>query len=178
MTLGGSGRAGAHRGFSDRERGAGTVKSQGWSSPEGWSPAPLPIPARPVVLERVGCRRRGGQAGSWSSAASVYELNQKGSQQGDPGDKVTSEPSIRWLGAAPLGSDARRALVSGSYFANHFIMGGEKFDSTHPEGYLFGENSDLNFLGNRPVVVGTGGSRAPARPEPGRLSVTVGCVTG
>ncbi|NXT74615.1 RN157 ligase, partial [Zapornia atra] len=40
----------------------------------------------------------------------------------------------------------------GSYFANHFIMGGEKFDSTHPEGYLFGENSDLNFLGNRPVV--------------------------
>ena len=42
----------------------------------------------------------------------------------------------------------------GSYFANHFIMGGEKFDSTHPEGYLFGENSDLNFLGNRPVVVG------------------------
>uniref|UniRef100_A0A8C9PM58 E3 ubiquitin-protein ligase n=1 Tax=Spermophilus dauricus TaxID=99837 RepID=A0A8C9PM58_SPEDA len=40
----------------------------------------------------------------------------------------------------------------GSYFASHFIMGGEKFDSTHPEGYLFGENSDLNFLGNRPVV--------------------------
>ncbi|KAH0629520.1 hypothetical protein JD844_011629 [Phrynosoma platyrhinos] len=31
-------------------------------------------------------------------------------------------------------------------------MGGEKFDSTHPEGYLFGENSDLNFLGNRPVA--------------------------
>lgn len=46
----------------------------------------------------------------------------------------------------------------GSYFANHFIMGGEKFDSTHPEGYLFGENSDLNFLGNRPVVVGISGS--------------------
>nr|XP_021536406.1 RING finger protein 157 [Neomonachus schauinslandi] len=40
----------------------------------------------------------------------------------------------------------------GSYFASHFIMGGEKFDSTHPEGYLFGENSDLNFLGNRPVT--------------------------
>ncbi|XP_031362229.2 E3 ubiquitin ligase RNF157 isoform X1 [Lonchura striata] len=42
--------------------------------------------------------------------------------------------------------------MAGSYFANHFIMGGEKFDSTHPEGYLFGENSDLNFLGTRPVV--------------------------
>uniref|UniRef100_A0A7N8XDL6 E3 ubiquitin-protein ligase n=1 Tax=Mastacembelus armatus TaxID=205130 RepID=A0A7N8XDL6_9TELE len=38
-----------------------------------------------------------------------------------------------------------------SYFASHFIMGGEKFDSTHPEGYLFGENTDLNFLGTRPV---------------------------
>lgn len=33
-------------------------------------------------------------------------------------------------------------------------MGGEKFDSTHPEGYLFGENTDLNFLGTRPVAVG------------------------
>ncbi|XP_072415124.1 E3 ubiquitin ligase RNF157 isoform X6 [Chiloscyllium punctatum] len=40
---------------------------------------------------------------------------------------------------------------SGNYFASHFIMGGERFDSTHPEGYLFGENSDLNFLGVRPV---------------------------
>ncbi|KAM7146119.1 E3 ubiquitin ligase RNF157 isoform 2-T2 [Macrochelys suwanniensis] len=46
----------------------------------------------------------------------------------------------------------RAKVLKGSYFASHFIMGGEKFDSTHPEGYLFGENSDLNFLGNRPVV--------------------------
>lgn len=36
-------------------------------------------------------------------------------------------------------------------------MGGEKFDTPHPEGYLFGENMDLNFLGNRPVQVRTGG---------------------
>ncbi|MEE6522543.1 hypothetical protein FKM82_021131 [Ascaphus truei] len=40
---------------------------------------------------------------------------------------------------------------SGNYFANHFFMGGEKFETPHPEGYLFGENTDLNFLGNRPV---------------------------
>uniref|UniRef100_A0A8C6X3V1 E3 ubiquitin-protein ligase n=1 Tax=Naja naja TaxID=35670 RepID=A0A8C6X3V1_NAJNA len=40
---------------------------------------------------------------------------------------------------------------SGNYFASHFFMGGEKFDMPHPEGYLFGENMDLNFLGNRPV---------------------------
>ncbi|XP_044903833.1 E3 ubiquitin-protein ligase MGRN1 isoform X2 [Felis catus] len=44
-----------------------------------------------------------------------------------------------------------RSPVSGNYFASHFFMGGEKFDTPHPEGYLFGENMDLNFLGNRPV---------------------------
>ncbi|XP_051889001.1 uncharacterized protein LOC127579956 isoform X2 [Pristis pectinata] len=43
-------------------------------------------------------------------------------------------------------------MGSGNYFASHFIMGGETFDSAHPEGYLFGENSDLNFLGARPVT--------------------------
>ena len=32
-------------------------------------------------------------------------------------------------------------------------MGGERFDTTQPEAYLFGENQDLNFLGNRPVPV-------------------------
>nr|XP_058904057.1 E3 ubiquitin ligase RNF157 isoform X2 [Kogia breviceps] len=52
----------------------------------------------------------------------------------------------------PSNSVYRYPPKSGSYFASHFIMGGEKFDSAHPEGYLFGENSDLNFLGNRPVV--------------------------
>uniref|UniRef100_A0A8D0GRH9 E3 ubiquitin-protein ligase n=1 Tax=Sphenodon punctatus TaxID=8508 RepID=A0A8D0GRH9_SPHPU len=52
----------------------------------------------------------------------------------------------------PSNSIYRYPPKSGSYFASHFIMGGEKFDSTQPEGYLFGENSDLNFLGNRPVA--------------------------
>lgn len=46
--------------------------------------------------------------------------------------------------------------TSGNYFASHFFMGGEKFDMPHPEGYLFGENMDLNFLGNRPVQVSAG----------------------
>ncbi|KAK3582687.1 hypothetical protein CHS0354_013034 [Potamilus streckersoni] len=40
---------------------------------------------------------------------------------------------------------------TGSYFGTHFIMGGERFDMTQPEAYLFGENSDLNYLGNKPV---------------------------
>ncbi|XP_047612634.1 E3 ubiquitin ligase RNF157 isoform X8 [Phacochoerus africanus] len=59
----------------------------------------------------------------------------------------------------PSNSVYRYPPKSGSYFASHFIMGGEKFDSTHPEGYLFGENSDLNFLGNRPVAL------RPAHPD-------------
>jgi len=39
----------------------------------------------------------------------------------------------------------------GPYFSNHFIMGGEKFDTPQPEAFLFGENSDLNFLGTKPA---------------------------
>lgn len=42
---------------------------------------------------------------------------------------------------------------SGSYFGSHFIMGGERFDTSQPEAYLFGENADLNFLGSRPTPV-------------------------
>ncbi|XP_076120883.1 E3 ubiquitin ligase RNF157 [Alosa pseudoharengus] len=52
----------------------------------------------------------------------------------------------------PSNSVYRYPPKTGSYFASHFIMGGEKFESTHPEGYLFGENTDLNFLGTRPVA--------------------------
>ncbi|GIY35926.1 e3 ubiquitin ligase Rnf157 [Caerostris extrusa] len=37
------------------------------------------------------------------------------------------------------------------YFASHFIMGGEKFQTAEPESYLFGENMDLNFLGGKPA---------------------------
>lgn len=40
---------------------------------------------------------------------------------------------------------------TGNYFSSHFIMGGERFETPQPEAYLFGENSDLNFLGSRPT---------------------------
>ncbi|XP_059804114.1 E3 ubiquitin ligase RNF157-like isoform X7 [Hypanus sabinus] len=52
----------------------------------------------------------------------------------------------------PAGSVYRYPPKSGNYFASHFIMGGQTFDSAQPEGFLFGENSDLNFLGARPVT--------------------------
>jgi len=32
-------------------------------------------------------------------------------------------------------------------------MGGERFETNQQDVYLFGENDDLNFLGNRPVPV-------------------------
>lgn len=40
---------------------------------------------------------------------------------------------------------------AGNYFGTHFIMGGERFDMSQPESYLFGENTDLNFLGCKPI---------------------------
>ncbi|XP_026472717.1 E3 ubiquitin-protein ligase MGRN1 [Ctenocephalides felis] len=40
---------------------------------------------------------------------------------------------------------------TGNYFGSHFIMGGERFDTPQPEAYLFGENTDLNFLGCKPT---------------------------
>ena len=32
-------------------------------------------------------------------------------------------------------------------------MGGERFETMKPDAYLFGENEDLNFLGNKPTPV-------------------------
>ena len=60
--------------------------------------------------------------------------------------------------AGPHRLQPRLLFSPGNYFASHFFMGGEKFDTPHPEGYLFGENMDLNFLGNRPVQVGLRGA--------------------
>ena len=47
-------------------------------------------------------------------------------------------------------------LLPGNYFGTHFIMGGERFESPQPGEYLFGDNVDLNFLGNKPVPVSCG----------------------
>lgn len=40
---------------------------------------------------------------------------------------------------------------SGPYFANHFVMAGERFDNINSETFLFGENNDLNYLSSKPV---------------------------
>lgn len=44
-------------------------------------------------------------------------------------------------------------FLLGSYFANHFVMAGERFDNINSENFLFGENNDLNYLSNKPVPV-------------------------
>jgi hypothetical protein len=59
---------------------------------------------------------------------------------------------------------------SGSYSASHFIMGGETFDSMHPKGYLSGDNSDLNFQENRPVVFPY---TAPPPQEPTKTLINI-----
>ncbi|PAV89865.1 hypothetical protein WR25_03019 [Diploscapter pachys] len=51
-------------------------------------------------------------------------------------------------------ADPEQATFStsiGSYFGSHFLMCGGRFDIAKPEAYLFGENSDLDLLGNRAV---------------------------
>ncbi|CAG7726676.1 unnamed protein product [Allacma fusca] len=48
-------------------------------------------------------------------------------------------------------SNFRYPPKSGCYFGSHFIMGGERFETPQPEQYLFGENTDLNLLGSKPV---------------------------
>lgn len=44
-------------------------------------------------------------------------------------------------------------IFTGNYFSTTFIMGGEKFNTPSPENYLFGENTDLNFLTAKPTSV-------------------------
>uniref|UniRef100_A0A914WFP7 RING-type E3 ubiquitin transferase n=1 Tax=Plectus sambesii TaxID=2011161 RepID=A0A914WFP7_9BILA len=41
---------------------------------------------------------------------------------------------------------------SGDFFGTHFLMGGERFELSQPEAFLFGDNSDLDFLGTKPVM--------------------------
>ncbi|XP_022089304.1 probable E3 ubiquitin-protein ligase MGRN1 [Acanthaster planci] len=40
---------------------------------------------------------------------------------------------------------------TGCYFGSYFSMGGQRFDTPQPEAYLFGENTDLNYLSTRPA---------------------------
>ncbi|VDM98224.1 unnamed protein product [Thelazia callipaeda] len=39
----------------------------------------------------------------------------------------------------------------GAFFGSYFLLGGERYDLAKPEAFLFGDNADLDILGNRSV---------------------------
>ncbi|EJW87059.1 hypothetical protein WUBG_02028 [Wuchereria bancrofti] len=39
----------------------------------------------------------------------------------------------------------------GAFFGSYFLLGGERYDLAKPEAFLFGENADLDILGNKSV---------------------------
>ncbi|OUC45590.1 hypothetical protein D917_01829 [Trichinella nativa] len=43
---------------------------------------------------------------------------------------------------------SRQHFRTSSFFGTHFMLGEERFETPQPESFLFGENLDLNFLGN------------------------------
>lgn len=47
----------------------------------------------------------------------------------------------------------QRTMNIGSFFGTHFLMGGERYDTPKPDTFLFGDNSDLELLGSKPVQV-------------------------
>lgn len=52
---------------------------------------------------------------------------------------------------------------SGKYFSSHYFMGGERFKTMNEECFLFGDNSDLNYLTNKPTTFPYG---PPADEQP------------
>ncbi|KAK0397379.1 hypothetical protein QR680_002105 [Steinernema hermaphroditum] len=48
-------------------------------------------------------------------------------------------------------SDRSGQTVPNVLFGLHFLMGGERYDLSKPGAFLFGENWDLELLGNKPV---------------------------
>lgn len=110
----------------------------------------------------AGHRAQPAAEGSGVRAESLSGVGRPGRWRGEA---TCVEPAPFRRASGPLDVPGGRAgprrlqprLLSspGNYFASHFFMGGE-IRHPHPEGYLFGENMDLNFLGN---PSGPGGSQ-------------------
>uniref|UniRef100_A0AC34Q5X1 RING-type E3 ubiquitin transferase n=1 Tax=Panagrolaimus sp. JU765 TaxID=591449 RepID=A0AC34Q5X1_9BILA len=49
------------------------------------------------------------------------------------------------------GVSVTQRASNGTYFGTHFLMGGERFDVAKPDTFLFGDNSDLELIGMKPV---------------------------
>lgn len=69
--------------------------------------------------------------------------NPRNGAQNLPEDALTSDEMVV----------ASKSTPYASFFGTHFLMGGERYDVANPNAYLFGDNSDLELLGNKPVKV-------------------------
>jgi hypothetical protein len=60
----------------------------------------------------------------------------------------------RTVGCSPIYAAHPQFVFPGEpYFGTRFLMGSEKFELSQPECFLFGENTDLNYLDSKPVQV-------------------------
>ncbi|XP_062886968.1 E3 ubiquitin ligase Rnf157 isoform X4 [Mobula hypostoma] len=124
-------------------------QQRGYSQPPGSDLAGTPLQPAGRSRKFGGARQPRARERALSGGAAVGGRRKARSGMGalnSRRDAAVEELDI------PAGSVYRYPPKSGNYFASHFIMGGQTFDSAQPEGFLFGENSDLNFLGARPVT--------------------------
>lgn len=67
-------------------------------------------------------------------------------------DEPVSVPEYSGDDMSSSFAGAKNILSSGQmFFGSHFLMGGELYDTSKPEVFLFGDQQDLELLGNRPV---------------------------
>ena len=85
----------------------------------------------PAILRRQHHARRGGGR---AAHGGVSEYS---------GDELSST----------IGKGCGSTSVGTPFFGNFFLMGGELYDTAKPEVFLFGDQQDLDLLGNKPVKV-------------------------
>lgn len=82
----------------------------------------------------------------------VSYLNPFGSRPTEQSQEVNrSNRSQSSRSAADANENGSGSPLSERFFGTHFLMGGKRFDSTK-DSYLFGVNSDIDYLG-APVKV-------------------------
>ena len=81
---------------------------------------------------------------------------QQGNEENNNGISATAEYSDDMsitIGGGGKGCGSMSGAGNQTYFGNHFLMGGELYDTTKPDVFLFGDQQDLELLGNKPIKV-------------------------
>ncbi|KAI3418790.1 hypothetical protein GPALN_007892 [Globodera pallida] len=68
-----------------------------------------------------------------------------------PPDLSTTGESVGFGGRGSPNNSGGGGCAGGAYFGSHFLMGGELYDSTKPEVFLFGDQQDLELLNSKSV---------------------------